>query len=82
MVRKGSTIAQTRAINREAEAGLISTIERCAGGRKFQALLVAREAGREKKVPDCLGKEAEREPMSYSAARSSKHSDAGIEAME
>ena len=81
-IREGRTRAQTRALNQEAAAGLISAIRPCEGGRVFQALLAAKESGREKaKLPDCLIKEAEPEPTSYSAARSSKHSDVWTEAM-
>ena len=69
--RGGMTRAQTRALNQEAAAGLISAIGPCEGGRVFQALLAAKEAGRGKvKLPDCLIKEAEPEPTPYSAARS------------
>ena len=67
---------QTRALNREAAAGMISEIGPCEGGHVFQALLTATETGRETtKIPDCLAKEAEPEPTSDSAARSSKCSD-------
>ena len=75
-IREGRTRAQTRALNREATAGLISAIGPCEGGRVFQALLAANEAECEKtKLPDFLVKEAEPEPTSYTAARTSKHSD-------
>ena len=77
-VREGRTKVQTRAFNREAAVGLISAIGPCEEGRVFQALLAATKTGREKtKLPDCLLKEAEPEPTSYTAARSSKHSDVG-----
>ena len=81
-IREGRTRAQTRALNREAAAGLISAIGPCEGGRVFQALLAANEAECEKtKLPDCLVKEAEPEPTSYTAARTSKHSDVWMDAM-
>ena len=70
------------ALNREAAAGLISAIGPCEGGRVFQALLAANEAEFEKtKLPDCLVKEAEPEPTSYTTARTSKHSDVWMDAM-
>ena len=81
-IREGRTRVQTRALNREAAAELISAIGPCEGGRVFQALLAATETGREKtKLPDILVKEAEPEPTSYTAARSSKHSDVWMDAM-
>ena len=44
--------------------------------------LAATETGREKtKLPDCLVKEADSEPTSYTAARSLKHSDIWMDAM-
>ena len=81
-IREGRGRAQTRALNREAAAGLISAIRSCEGGRVFRALLSATETGREKaKLPDCLVKEAELEPTSYTAARSSKQSDVWMDAI-
>ena len=75
--------SQTRVLNRQAAVELISAIGPCEGGRVFQALLTATETGREKtKLPDCLVKEAELEPTSYTAARSSKHSDVWMDAMK
>ena len=80
---EGRTRAQTRALNREATAGLISTIGPCEGVRIFHALLTAQDAGGEPtRLPDCLLKEAEPEPTSYSAARSSMHSGVWTEAMQ
>ena len=82
-IRKGRTRAQTRALNLEAAAGLISTIGPCEGGRIFHALLAAQDAGGEPtRLPDCLLKETEPEPTSYSAARSSIHSGVWTEAMQ
>ena len=67
-IRKVGTTAQTRALNQEAVAGLVSGIGPCKGGRVFQALLAETKTGREKmKFMDCLAKETE--PL-----RSSKHS--------
>ena len=81
-IREGRTRAQTGALNQEAAAGLVSAIGPCEGGRVFQVLLAAKVAGREKaKLPDCLIKDAEPEPTSYSATRSPKHSDVWTEAM-
>ena len=75
-IRQGRTRAQTRTLNQEAAAGLISAVGPCERGRVFQALLAATETGREKtKLPDCLVKEAEPKLTSYTAARSSKHLD-------
>ena len=69
-IREGGTRAQTRALNREAAAGLISTIGPCEGGRIFHVLLAAQDTGGEPtRLPDCLLKEAGTEPTSYSAAR-------------
>ena len=45
-IREGSTRAQTRALNREAATGLISTIGPCEGGRVFHALLAAQDTDR------------------------------------
>ena len=74
-VREGRTRVQTRALNREAAAGLISTTGPCEGGHIFHVLLAAQDAGIEPtRLPDCLLKEAEPEPTSYSPARSSMHS--------
>ena len=82
-IREGSTRAQTRALNREAATGLISTIGPCEGGRIFHALLAAQDTGGEPtRLPDCLLKEVEPEPTSYSAARSSIHSGVWVEAMQ
>ena len=82
-IREGRTRAQTRALNREAAAELISTIGPCEGGRIFHALLAAQDAGGElTRLPDCLLKEAEPEPTSYSAARSSIHSVVCSEAIQ
>ena len=79
---EGRTRAETRALNREAAAGLISAIGPCEGGRVFRALLAPNEAECDKtKLPDCLVKEAESEPTSYTAARTSKHSDVWMDAM-
>ena len=73
-IREGRTRAQTRALNRQAAAGLISAIGLCGGGRVFQAPLAGNKAECEKtNLPDCLVKEAEPEPPSYTAARMSKH---------
>ena len=81
-IREGHTRAQTRALNPEAAAGLICAIGPCEGGRVFQALLAAPETGREKtKLPDFLVKEAEPEPTSSTAVRSSKSSDVWVDAM-
>ena len=81
-IREGRTRAQTKALSRQAAAGLISAIGPCEGGRVFQALLAANEAECEKtKLPDCLVKEAEPEPTSYTAARTSKHSDVLMDAI-
>ena len=44
--REGRTRAQTRALNQEAAAGLISAIGPCEGGRVFQPLLAVKEAER------------------------------------
>ena len=45
----------------------------CDGGRIFHPLLAVQEGGGgPTKVPDCLVKEAEPEPTSYSAACSSR----------
>ena len=74
-IREGRTRAQSRALNQEAAAGVINTIGPCGGGPIFHELLVAQEAGSElTRLPCCLHKEAEPEPTSYSAARSSIHS--------
>ena len=74
-IREGRTRAQIRALNQEAAAGLISTTGRCERGRIFHALLAAQDTGSElTRLPDCLLKEAEPEPTSYSAAHSSIHS--------
>ena len=82
-IREGRTRAQTRALNQEAAAGLISTIGPCEGGRIFHAILAAQGAGGEPtRLPDCLLKEAEPEPTSYSATRSSIHSGVWTEAMQ
>ena len=82
-IREGRTRAQTRALNREAVAGLFSTIGPCEGGRVFRALLAAQDTGCEPTgLPDCLLKEAEPEPNSYSTARSSIHSGVWTEAMQ
>ena len=82
-IREGRTRAQTRALNREAAAGLISTIGPCEGSRIFHALLSAQDTGGEPtRLPDCLLKEAEPEPTSYSAVRSSIHSSVWTEAMQ
>ena len=82
-IREGRTRAQTRALNREAAAGLISTIGPCEGGRIFHALLAAQDAGGEPtRLPDYLLEGAEPEPRSYSAARSSIHSGVWTEAMQ
>lgn len=68
-VRRGGTRAQTRAFDQEAPAGLISVVGPCDGGRIFHALLAAQGAGgAPTKLPDCLVKEAEPEPASYSPA--------------
>ena len=40
-IREGRTRVQTRALNRKAAAGRISTIGPCEGGRIFHALLAA-----------------------------------------
>ena len=82
-IREGRTRAQTRALNREAAAGLIRTIGPCEGGRIIHALLAEQDAGGEPTLlPNCLLKEAEPEPMSYFAARSSIHSGVWTEAMQ
>ena len=48
----------------------------------FHALLEANEAECEKtKLPGCLVKEAEPEPTSYTAARTTKHSDVWMDEM-
>ena len=82
-IREGRARAQTRALNREAAAGLTSTIGPCEGGCKFHALLAAQDTGSEPtRLADCLLKETEPEPTSYSAARSSMHSGVWTEAMQ
>ena len=82
-IRERRTRAQTRALNREAAAGIISTIGPCEGGRIFHALLAAQDTGGEPtRLLDCLLKEAEPEPTSYSASCSSIHSGIWIEAMQ
>ena len=70
-------------LNREVTAGLKSTIGPCEGGRIFHALLAAQDAGGEPtRFPDCLLKEVEPEPASYSAARSSMYSGVWTEAIQ
>ena len=82
-IRERRTRAQTRALSREAAAGQISTIGPCEGGRIFHALLAAQDTGsKPTRLPDCLLKEAEPEPTSYSAACSSIHSGVWTEAMQ
>ena len=82
-IREGRTRAQTRALNREAATRLISTIGPCEEGHIFHALLAAQDTGGEPtRLPECLLKEAEPEPASYSAARSSIHSGVWVEAMQ
>ena len=82
-VWEGRTRAQIRALNREATTGMISAIGPCEGGRIFHALLAAQDTGGEPtRLPDCLLKEAEPAPMSYSAARSSIHSGVWVEAVQ
>ena len=82
-IREGSTRAQTRVLNRKVATGLISTIGPCEGGRIFHALLAAQDTeGEPTRLPDFLFKEAEPEPRSYSAARSSIHSGVWVEAMQ
>ena len=82
-IREGRTRAQTRILNREAATGLVSTIRPCKGSRIFHALLAAPDTGGEPtRLPDCLLKEAEPEPTSYAAARSSIHSGVWAEAMQ
>ena len=81
--REGNTRAQTRALNQEPAAGLISMIGPCDGGRILHALLAAQEARDEPtKFPNSLVKEAEPEPTSYSAAYSSRYSGVCTEAMQ
>ena len=81
-IREGHTRAQTKALDREAAAGLISACRPCGEGRVFQALPAANETECEKtKLPDCLVKEAEPKPTSYTAARKSKLSDVWMDAM-
>ena len=81
-IREGRTRAQTRALNREAARWLISTIGPCEGGRIRHALLAAQDTGGEPTpLPDCLLKETEMEPTSYSAARCLIHSGVWEEAM-
>ena len=46
-IREGSARAQTRALNREAKTGMISTIMPCEGGGIFHALLAAQDPGGE-----------------------------------
>ena len=46
-IREGRTRAQTRALNQEAAAGLISTIGPCDGSRIFLARLAAQVTGGE-----------------------------------
>ena len=71
-----------RVLNREPAAGLISTIGPCEGGI-FHAILAAQDTGGEPtRLPDCLLKEVEPEPTSYSAVRSSIHSRVWAEAMQ
>ena len=65
-IREARTRAQTRVLNREAAAGLVSEIGPCERGRVFQAPMAATETGREKtKLPGCFVKAAEPEPTSY-----------------
>ena len=81
-IREGRTRVQTRVLKREAAAELITAIGPCEGGRVLQALLAATETGHEKaKLLGCHVKEAEQEPTSYTAARSSKPSDLWMDAM-
>ena len=81
-IHEGRTRAQTSALNHEAAAGLISARYDRPGG-VFLALLPAQEAGGEPtKLTDCLVKEVEPEPTSYSAASSSRHSGVWTEAMQ
>lgn len=82
-IRERITRARTGALNQEAAAGLISTIDPREGGRTHQAILAAKDVGREKtKVPDSLVKEAEPDPASYLAERSSRNSDVWMKGME
>ena len=82
-IREERTTALTRTLNREPATGLISTIGPCEGGRIFHALPAAQDTGGEPtRLPSCLLKEAEPEPTSYSAARSSIHSCVWTEAMK
>ena len=69
-IQQERTRAQTKELNQEAAAGLISMIGSCDGGHIF--LVLQEASGEPTKLPDCLVKEAEPEPTSYSAACSSR----------
>ena len=74
---------QTRALDREEAAGMIRLIGPRDGVRTFQALLAAKDAGREEtKVSDRHVRGAKAEPTSSSTARSSRHSDVWVEATQ
>ena len=80
---EGSARAQTRPFNQEAAGGLISMFEPCDGDRIFDVLMVVQGAGGEPtKLPDCLVKESEPEPMPYSAACSSRYTGVWTVAMQ
>ena len=82
-IRERSTRAQTRALNREAATGHISTVGPCEGGRIFHALLAAQDkGGKPTRLLDCFLKEAEPEPTSFSTARSLIHSGVRVEAIQ
>ena len=64
-IRKGRMRVQTRSLNLELAAGLISTFGPCEGGRIFHALMAAKDIGGEPTwLPDCLLQEAEPGPTS------------------
>ena len=79
-IQQERTRAQTKELNQEAAAGLISMIGSCDGGHIF--LVLQEASGEPTKLPDCLVKEAEPEPTSYSAACSSRNSGVWTEAIQ
>ena len=82
-IREGRTRAQTRALEREAASGLISLVGPVEGSKILDALLAVQPANHEPaKLPECSILEAEPEPTSFSAARSSQHSDVWMEAYD
>ena len=79
-IQQERTRAQTKELNQEAAAGLISMIGSCDGGHIF--LVLQEASGEPTKLPDCLVKEAEPELTSYSAACSSRHLAIGTDTMQ